>query len=106
MIPRNQEIPPLIHVVNVVALLLAGLILLLTAVTRVFYVVVLVPVLILLVVYWRFRTDPRMAAGYFGLALGLLGWILICEHIVTVDNVFGTLISQRLELGLRLQSYV
>ena len=79
------------------ALLLAGLILLLTAVTRwaMCHVVVLGPVLILLVVYWRFQTDPGVVAGYLGLALGLLGWILICEHIATVDNVLGTLISQR-----------
>jgi hypothetical protein len=104
--PRNKEIPPLIHVVNVVALLLAGLILLLTAVAHTYQVVVLVPVLVLLVVYWRFRTNPRVAAGYFGISLGLIGWILICEHIVTIDNVFGSQISKHLNLGLRLQSYV
>jgi hypothetical protein len=104
--PRNKEIPPLIHVVNVVALLLAGLILLLTAVAYTYQVVVLVPVLVLLVVYWRFRTNPRVAAGYFGISLGLIGWILICEHIVTIDNVFGSQISKHLNLGLRLQSYV
>jgi hypothetical protein len=104
--PRRNEIPPFLHVVNVGALLLMGLLLLLTAVVRASQLVVLAPVLILLGVYGRFRAHPRVAAGYFGLALGLLGWILLCEHIVTVDNVFGTLISQRLNLGLRLQAYV
>jgi hypothetical protein len=103
---HSQRLPPILHLVNVVALLIGGLILLLAAVVSAYQMVVLVPVLILLVVYWRFRTDPRVAVGYFGIALGLLGWILICEHIVTVDNVLGTLISQRLDLGLRLQSYV
>jgi hypothetical protein len=41
-------------------------------------------------------------AAFFGLSLGLLGWILVCEHIVTVDNIFGSQISTRLALGLRL----
>jgi hypothetical protein len=69
-------------------------------------VVLLVPVLVLLGVYWRCWTNPRVAAGYFGISIGLLGWILMCEHIVTIDNVFGTQISTRLRLGLRLQAYV
>jgi hypothetical protein len=47
-----------------------------------------------------------VAAGFFGLSVGLLGWILICEHVVTIDNVFGSQISKHLTLGLRLQSYV
>jgi hypothetical protein len=104
--PRNKASPPLIHVVNVVALLLAGLILLLTAVARPYQLVLLLPVLVFLVVYGRFRTNPHVAAGFFGLSVGLLGWILICEHIVTIDNVFGSQISKHLTLGLRLQSYV
>jgi hypothetical protein len=104
--PRSKESPLLIHVVNVVALLLAGLILLLTAVAKAYQMVLLVPVLVLLVVYWRGRTNPRVVAGYFGLSIGLLSWILICEHIVTIDNVFGSQISQHLSVGLRLESYV
>ena len=102
----SKESLPLIHIVNVAALLLAGLILLLTAVARPYQLLVLVPVLVLLVVYWRFRTNPRVAAGFFGIAMGLLGWILICEHIVTIDNVLGSQISKRLNVGLRLQSYI
>jgi hypothetical protein len=104
--PRHKAIPLPIHIVNVVALLLAGLILLLTAVAHAYQVVVLVPVLILLVVYWRFRADPRVAAGYFGIAVGLLGWILICEYIVSLDNLLGSQISRRLGVGVRLQSYI
>jgi hypothetical protein len=103
---HGKESPPLIHVVNVAALLLADLILLLTAVARPYQLVLLFPVLVLLVVYGRFRTNPHVAAGFFGLSMGLLGWILICEHIVTIDNAFGSQISRRLQLGLRLQSYV
>ena len=103
---RSQTIPSLIHVVNILALLLAGLILLLTAVARAYQMVLLGPVLILLVVYWRFRTNSRVAAGYFGIAIGLFSWILICEHMVTIDNVFGSQITMRLPVGLRLQSYI
>ena len=99
-------LPTLIHGINVAAVLLAGLILLLTAVAKAYQVVLLVPVLVLLGVYWRCRTNPRVAAGYCGISIGLLGWILLCEHIVTIDNVFGTQISTRLRLGLRLLSYV
>jgi GDSL-like Lipase/Acylhydrolase family len=102
----SKESPLLLHVVNVAALLLAGLLLLLTAVARAYQLALLGPVLVLLVVYWRFRTNPRVAAGCFGFSVGLVGWILVCEHIVTIDNVFGTQISKRLTLGLRLQSYV
>jgi hypothetical protein len=96
----------LIHIVNVVALLLAGLIVLLAAVIRPYQLTLLIPVLVLLVVYRRYQTNPRVVAAFFGLSLGLLGWILVCEHIVTVDNIFGSQISTRLTLGLRLQSYV
>jgi hypothetical protein len=58
------------------------------------------------VVYWRLRTDPRVVAGYFGLSMALLGWILICENIVTIDNLFGSQISGSLRLDFRLHSYV
>jgi hypothetical protein len=103
---RRRGIPPIIHLVNVVALLLGGLLLLLTAVVRADQLVVLLPVLALLVVYWRLRTNPRVAAGYFGLSMALLGWILICENIVTIDNVFGSQVSGSLHLDMRLNSYV
>jgi hypothetical protein len=96
----------LIHVINVAALLLAGLIGLLTAVARPYHLIFLTPVWVLLAVYWRCRTNPRVVAAFFGLSLGLLGWILICEHLVTVDNLVGSQLSTRLSVGLRLQSYI
>jgi hypothetical protein len=98
--PCRPKIPPTIHVVNIMALLLGGVILLLTAVDRTYQLLILVPVLGLLVGYWRLRGHPRVVAWYFGMAMALLGWILICEHIVTFDNVFGTQISRRLSLVL------
>jgi hypothetical protein len=100
------KVPPIIHVVNLAAVLLGGFVLLLTAVDRTYQLALLAPVPVLLAVYWRRRTDPRMVAGYFGLALTLLGWVLLCEHIVLLDNALGTQISRRLSLGLRLQAYV
>jgi hypothetical protein len=45
-----------------------------------------------------------VAAGYFGLAVGHLGWVLLCEQIVTVNNVLGTRTGPRLDLVLRLQA--
>jgi hypothetical protein len=104
--PCRPKIPPTIHVVNIMALLLGGVILLLTAVDRTYQLIILVPVLGLLVVYWRLRGHPRVVAWYFGVAMALLGWILICEHIATFDNVLGTQISRRLSLGIRLETYV
>jgi hypothetical protein len=104
--PYSQKSGVLIHVMNVAALLLAGLILLMTAVDRPYQLIILIPVLVLLVVYWRWRAKPHVMAGFFGLSMGLLAWILICEHIVTIDNVFRSQISKRLSVGLRLQSYI
>jgi uncharacterized MnhB-related membrane protein len=101
-----RGVPPIIHIVNLTALLLGGLILLLTAVNQTYHLVFLAPLPVLLAVYWRRRKDSRVAAGAFGLALALLGWILLCEHIVLLDNALGTQISRRLSLGLRLQAYV
>jgi hypothetical protein len=103
---RHQGVPLIIHVVNVGALLLGSLILLLTAVVKANQLVVLLPVLLAAVLYWRLRANPRVAAGYFGLSMVLFGWILICENIVTIDNALGSQISQSLRLDLRLHSYV
>jgi hypothetical protein len=101
-----RGVPPIIHIVNLAALLLGSLLLLLTAVAQTYQLALLAPMPVLLVVYWRSRKDPRVAAGYFGIALALLGWILLCEHIVLLDNSLGTQISTRLSLSLRLQAYV
>ena len=92
----SWKVPSIIHAVNLAAPVLGGLLMLLSAVNRSYQLVLLAPIPVLLAVYWRRRTDPRVVAGYFGLALALLGWILICEYIVIVDNVLGTRISQRL----------
>jgi hypothetical protein len=97
---------PILHMVNMGALLLASSILLLTAVVRTYQLVVLLPVMALIVVYWYLRSNPRVVAAYFGLSMALLGWVIICENIVTIDNTLGSQISRSLRLDLRLQSYV
>jgi hypothetical protein len=104
--PRKNEIPPAIHVVNIIALLLGGGLLLLTAVDRTYQLLLLGPVLGLLVVYWRLRRHPRVVAGYVGMAMALFGWILLCEQLVTLDNVLGPQISRHLRLGVRLETSV
>jgi hypothetical protein len=103
---RPREVPPVMHLVNLGTLLLGSLILVLTAVVKANQLVVLLPVLVLVVVYWYLRTNPRAVAGYFGLSMALLGWILICENIVSIDNALGSQISRALSLDIRLQSYV
>ena len=96
---RTNKIPLLIHTVNVSALLLGGVLLLLSAVTSTYQLIILVPVVGLLAVYWRLRRHPSVVAWYFGMAIALLAWIFFCEQIVTFDKVFGTRISRHLRLG-------
>src|SRR5215510_14177916 len=103
---RINKIPLLIHSIHVSALLLGGVLLLLTAVSRTSQLIILIPVLGLLVVYWRFWRYPPVVAWYFGMVLVLFGWILFCENLVTLDKVLGTHISQHLRLGVRLETYV
>src|SRR5262245_5877633 len=104
---REKRFLTIIHVANVLAMLLAGAILALAAVAWPYQIpIVLILVLIPIVLYVRFRTDPRVIALYTGLSMALCGWILICEHIVTLDNLLGTRFSERLRLGVRLSTYV
>jgi len=58
----KRSAPPIIHVVNIVALLLSGIVLLLAAVTSVPYAVLLLPIPVLIGIYWRFRANPKHAA--------------------------------------------
>ncbi|HSX82672.1 MAG TPA: hypothetical protein VLQ80_29435 [Candidatus Saccharimonadia bacterium] len=93
-----------LHSVNLSALLLGG-VLLLTGVTRASQLIILAPVLGLLVVYGYRRQHLAVMAWYLGLALALLGWILLCEQLVILDKVLGTRISLHLRLGVRLATY-
>jgi hypothetical protein len=104
--PSQRGIPSIIHLVNLSTLALGGLILLLAAVVRPYQLVALLPVPILMIMYRRFRENLRVVACYSGLSLVLLGWVVVCEHLVTLDNLFGSQLSQRLSLGLRLHAYV
>ena len=95
----------LLHILNFAGLFTLG-ILLLGVVIRPYQLVLLLPVLLLGILYWRFRGNPDVVAWYFVLSLSIGFWIVICENIVTIDNALGTRIVARLELGRRLQSYV
>src|SRR5262245_11971959 len=94
------------HVINVCALLLGGALLLLTAVQRTAELIVLIPALALLALYWHFRARPIVVASFFGMAMALVLWILVCENIVLLDRALGTRFSTRLQLSPRLASYV
>jgi hypothetical protein len=103
---KSARVPTAIHAVNLVALLLLGVILLFAAVVRWRDLGLLVLIAALMAGYWRFRTHPNVAAGALGLSMAVLGWILLCENIVRIDNVFGSQLTRRLTLGMRLQAYV
>jgi hypothetical protein len=101
------HVPRLLHSINVAALLLWGVLLLLTAVGRnKAALVILIPIPILLFTYWRLRARPTVVAWYFAIPVALLTWIVLCENIVLVDQVVGTRISKQLLLEARLASYV
>lgn len=95
----------LLHILNFAGLFTLG-ILLLGVVIRPYQLVLLLPVLLLGILYWRFRGNLDVVAWYFALSLSVGFWIVICENIVTIDNALGTRISARLELGMKLHSYV
>ena len=97
--------PRILQVVNVTGLLL-GEVLLLTGVNKSADLVVLVPVPILLSIYWRLRARPTVVAVYFGIAMALFTWVALCENIVLVDRIFGTRQSAQLRVGPRLTTYI
>lgn len=103
---HSDRIPPLVHVVNVVGLVVSALILLFTFINLSYQLLVFVPMVGVAWAYWRQRKNPRVVASYFGMSMALLTWILICEHIVLIDNLLHTRLSERLSLGVRLQTYV
>ena len=103
---KKTAVPRAIHVLNLAALFTLGLILLLSAVVRFWHLVILLPVLVSIILYCRYRTSPDLAACYFGLSIFVGLWIVICENIVTIDNVLGTRTTSKLQLGMKLQSYV
>jgi hypothetical protein len=102
----RETVPPVIHMVNLAALLLVGLILLFAAVIKWRDLGLLLLIGVLIMGYWRFRLHPNVAAGAFGLSIAVLCWVLLCENIVRIDNLFGTQLTKQLILGMRLQAYV
>jgi hypothetical protein len=103
---KSAGVPPVIHVVNLAALLLLGVILLFAAAVRWRDLGLLVLIGVLMAGYWRWRTHPNVAAGALGLSMAVLSWMLLCENIVRIDNLFGSQLTRRLTLGMRLQAYV
>jgi hypothetical protein len=101
----RRSVPPIIHLVNLAALLLLSIILLLVGVVSTPNVVLLLPIAVLIWLYWRFRANPKVAATYLGLSMAVLCWILLCENVVAIDNLLGSRITKQLTLGGRLQIY-
>ena len=104
--PREKHIPSLIHVLNVAALVLLGLIVFMATVALPRHLIFLSPILILLFVYKLFYKRRPIILCYFALTVFTLFWILFCENIVAVDNLIGTRVTAGLPLGPRLRAYV
>jgi hypothetical protein len=94
----------IIHVLNLTALLTLGVIIFLSSVVRLWHLAILSPILILIIFYWFARANQNITLGYFALSVSIAAWIIICENIVMIDNIFGTRITRNLRLGMELQS--
>jgi hypothetical protein len=60
----------------------------------------------LLILYLFGCGNQNVVAGYFALSMSLAAWIVLCENIVSIDNLLGSRITSKLRLSLRLQAYV
>jgi len=96
----------LLHAVNLTALLLLTALFVLVTALNLSALVFLILVLFLLVLYRPLRHRQNFVACYFALSFSVLLWIIVCENVVTIDNVVGTQITRKLSLGLHLQTYV
>jgi hypothetical protein len=102
---RKSGVPVFVHLLNLLALVVLAAILVLSTVIQAYHLIVLLPILGLGVFYWRLRSTPAVAACYLSLSLAVGLWIVICENIVTVDNLFKTRITSKLDLGAKLLVY-
>jgi hypothetical protein len=99
-------VPRAIHVLNLSALVALSAILLPAAVVRFYQLAILVPIFSLLfILYWLLRRKLTVVACGLGFAVSLGLWIVVCENVVHIDNVFGTRITRNLSLSPRLMSY-
>lgn len=96
---------PLMHVLNLAGLFLLNIVVLISAVITPRHLVIPLTILSLAVVYWVLRRNPNIVAFCFGLSLATAFWIVVCENIVTVDNLLGTRVTRNLTLGSELSAY-
>jgi hypothetical protein len=104
--PGQAGIPPIMHLVNFTALFMIGVILLMSGVVNIRSLIILLPVLGLAIVYWRFHMNPKIVSIYLGISTCLLLWILLCENILRIENLTGRQFTEKLIVGLRLQADV
>jgi len=101
---QQKHVPALIRVLNFIGLALFGIVLVPAAVVRLEQLIVVLPVLVSLIgIYWVFQANPTISSLYLSLSLSLVGWVLICENIISIDNTLGTHVTGNLELGMRLK---
>jgi hypothetical protein len=90
---------------NLTALFILNLLILISAVITPRHFVIPLTILVISILYWLLRNNQNVVAFYFGLSFATVFWIIICENIVTVDNVLGTGITRNLTLGPELSAY-
>jgi hypothetical protein len=103
---RQSDCTPLaVHVLNQIGIVLFSLIVVPATVVKVWHLIIFVPISILIISYWVFRTNKYVAPCYLSLLLATILWITVCENIVTIDNILGTRVTPKLPLGTRLQTW-
>src|ERR687888_347725 len=85
--PGQAGIPPIMHLGNFTALFMIGVILLMSGVVNIRSLIILLPVLGLAIVYWRFHMNPKIVSIYLGISTCLVLWILLCENILRIENL-------------------
>jgi hypothetical protein len=103
---RETAVPLAIRCINFVALIVLTVILVPAAAVRLSQVIVVLTVLSMLIgFYWLFQHNAAVSALHLSLSFSLILWILVCETIVSIDNVLGSHITAQLDLGLRLKTF-
>jgi hypothetical protein len=102
---RSAAVPLIIRVINLAGLAIVGLILVPAASVRASQVLVLLGALTLWMgFYWKFQHQPTVSALHLSVAFSLILWIVLCENIISIDNLLGSHVTSELNLGLRLKA--
>ena len=103
---RETTVPLAIRCINFIALVILTVILVPAVAVRLSQVIVVLTALAMLIgFYWMFQHHAAVSALHLSLSFSLILWIVVCETIVSIDNVLGSHITAQLDLGLRLKTF-